>query len=159
MNAVLAPAIGLALLGGMAALPPMAAASGTSDSVAAATKDKKAKVYAAEAHGGLLGWIGVDVNPTLKAGKSYKVVLKAQYKDGWVRCQASRTRKTDAKKVGDFKLKGKAPHEYTHFMPMNQLPKAKQKTCRLKDGRVYKVVVPAQHGLKKGVDTLEWGSE
>lgn len=159
MNAVLMPAIGLAMLGGMATLPQVAVATDAADSSVLAAK--KAKVHTGQVPGPfqLGAAIGVDVNPT-RAKKSYKVVLRVQYKGDWVRCQAKRTQNLNANKVGDFKLKGSKPHEFTWFMPTKpSLPKAKRKACGFKDGKVYKVVVPAQHGLQRGTDTIVWQAE
>ena len=155
MNAVLMPAIGLAMLGGMAALPQVAVATDSSASAA-----RKVKVYTGESPGpmGFGKAIGVDVNPTLKGAKSYKVVLKTQHKGNWVRCQAKQTQNVNKKKVGDFTLKGKKPHEFVAFAPWfkAEFPKAQRKACKAKEGKVYKVVVKAQHGYQGGSDTFVW---
>jgi hypothetical protein len=150
MNAVLAPAIGLALVGGLAALPPMAVATEATESTVLAAEKAKVRVGLIDGPMQVGVAFAVDVNPTLKGKKAYRVVLKGKHKGDWVRCQVKFTEQYTKKYMDDFKLKGRTPHEVTWFLPVKpEFKKPNKKACA--KAKQYKVVVPAQHGLQRGV--------
>lgn len=81
--------------------------------------------------------ITVDVNPTLPATQSYRVVLKVRDHGEWVRCAVHRTHNSSYDWVGTI---GSVPHEVTGFRP-----------CLNKHADKYRVIVPAQHGFLRTV--------
>jgi hypothetical protein len=81
----------------------------------------------------------VDVNPTLSARKSYKVVLKVKNDGTWQRCAVKYTRNRE---VWEGFLTGAKPNEVVVF-----------RACRNKATRKYRVSVPAQHGFARTVVT------
>ena len=86
--------------------------------------------------------ITVDVNPTLKGKKSYKVVLKVKQNGEWIRCATTRTRNEQGMPIATI---GKAPHEWVVF----------NRPCKNKRAHKYRVIVRAQHGFLRTVKTVQ----
>lgn len=147
----LAPGTPLQTSGPLAATPAtaevqMAADDAIEDDVLlVATNRRHVRVKAVRYYGlpfvGPLRFISVDVNPTLRGSRSYKVILKVRHHGTWTRCAKARTTNRD---WFDAATIGKAPHEMVFF-----------DACRNKAARKYRVIVPAQHGFLRTVTTVQ----
>jgi hypothetical protein len=161
---VLALSLGALLLAGLAPGTPMqtsdppaatlaatevepAADDVSEDDVALiATRRRHVKIKALRWYGipffGRFNAITVDVNPTLKGEKSYKVVLKVRHNGTWTRCATKRTKNAQGIPIATI---GKAPHEWVAF----------HNPCKNKAPWKYRVIVPAQHGFLRTVKTVQ----
>lgn len=115
------------------------------DVVLVATRSRHVRIKAWRHYGipfiGPLRFISVDVNPTLRGSRSYKVILKVKHHGTWSRCAKARTTNRN---WFDAATIGKAPHEMVFF-----------DACKNKAPRKYRVIVPAQHGFLRTVKTVQ----
>jgi hypothetical protein len=115
------------------------------DVLLVATRKRHVRIKAWRYYGlpflGPLRFISVDVNPTLRGSRSYKVILKVKHQGTWKRCAKARTTN---RHWFDAATIGKAPHEMVFF-----------DACKNKAPRKYRVIVPAQHGFLRTVTTVQ----
>lgn len=117
--------------------------------VLAASAQKHTRIKAGKVPG--LPWVIVDVNPTLRGKRTYRVVLKTLHQGDWVRCTARRTERSHISPILglDFGT-GRALHQYAELNTSTCPGRASKPASK------YRVVVRPAYGFARTVSDVQW---